>query len=142
MKLGHRAARIPELLAAGATVGLGTDSVMTNNNLDPFEEMRQAGLLARFTTGDPAVLPCAEILELATVGGARVLGLGDEVGSIEVGQACRPGCGGAGPAPRLAGAERRRRRQRHRAAGVVLRRAPTCASPSSTARSCSTTGGW
>ena len=61
MKLGNRAARIPELLAAGAVVGLGTDSIMTNNNLDPFEEMRQAGLLARFSTGDPAVLPCAEI---------------------------------------------------------------------------------
>ncbi len=86
MKLGNRAARIPELLAAGATVGLGTDSIMTNNNLDPFEEMRQAGLLARFTTGDPAVLPCAQLLELATVGGARALGLGDEVGSIEPGK--------------------------------------------------------
>ena len=86
MKLGNRAARIPELLAAGAVVGLGTDSIMTNNNLDPFEEMRQAGLLARFSTGDPAVLPCAQLLELATIGGARVLGLGDETGSIEPGK--------------------------------------------------------
>ena len=86
MKLGNRAARIPELLAAGANVGLGTDSIMTNNNLDPFEEMRQAGLLARFSTGDPAVLPCAQLLELATIGGARALGLGDETGSIEPGK--------------------------------------------------------
>ena len=86
MKLGNRAARIPELLAAGANVGLGTDSTMTNNNLDPFEEMRQAGLLARFSTGDPAVLPCAQLLELATIGGARALGLCDETGSIEPGK--------------------------------------------------------
>ena len=86
MKLGNRAARIPELLAAGAVVGLGTDSIMTNNNLDPFEEMRQAGLLARFSTGDPAVLPCAQLLELATIGGARALGLGDVTGSIEPGK--------------------------------------------------------
>ena len=83
MKLGNRAARIGDLLAAGAVVGLGTDSIMTNNNLDPFEEMRQAGLLARFTTGDPAVLPCAQLLEMATIGGARALGLGDETGSLE-----------------------------------------------------------
>ena len=86
MKLGNRAARIPELLAAGATVGLGTDSIMTNNNLDPFEEMRQAGLLARFTSSDPAAIPGIDLLEMATIGGARALGLADEIGSIEVGK--------------------------------------------------------
>ncbi len=86
MKLGNGAARIPELLAAGANVGLGTDSIMTNNNLDPFEEMRQAGLLAKFSSGDAEVLPSLELLEMATIGSAGALGLADSVGSLEVGK--------------------------------------------------------
>jgi 5-methylthioadenosine/S-adenosylhomocysteine deaminase len=86
MKLGNGMARIPELLAAGATVGLGTDSPMTNNDLDPFEEMRQAGLTAKLSRGDPSVLTSRELLRLATIGSATVLGLDDLVGSIEIGK--------------------------------------------------------
>lgn len=86
MKLGHRAARVVELLDKGGRVGLGTDSIMTNNNLDPFEEMRQAGLLAKFSTGDASALSSYTLLELATIGSARVLGLDALVGSIEVGK--------------------------------------------------------
>lgn len=86
MKLGNGAAPICELLAAGATVGLGTDSVMTNNNLDPFEEMRQAGLLAKFVSGDATALDSATLFGLATLGSANVLGMGDVIGSLEVGK--------------------------------------------------------
>ena len=86
MKLGHRAARVVELLDKGGRVGLGTDSIMTNNNLDPFEEMRQAGLLAKFSTGDASALSSYTLLELATIGSARVLGLDALVGSVEVGK--------------------------------------------------------
>lgn len=86
MKLGNGAARIAELIAAGATVGLGTDSVMTNNNLDPFEEMRQAGLLAKFVSGDATALDSATLFGLATNGSAAVLGIANTVGSIEVGK--------------------------------------------------------
>ena len=59
---------------------------MTNNNLDPFEEMRQAGLLAKLAAADPTVLPSTDLLRLATVGSAGVLGLADRIGSIEVGK--------------------------------------------------------
>ena len=71
-KLGNGVAPVPELLAAGATVGLGTDSVMTNNDLDPFEEMRMAALVAKQRRRDPSVLPTAEVLRLATAGSAAL----------------------------------------------------------------------
>jgi len=87
MKLGNGVARVPDLLAVGATVGLGTDSVMTNNNLDMFEEMRQAALLQKLALADATVLPCREVLRMATMGSARVLGLDRQVGSLEVGKA-------------------------------------------------------
>jgi 5-methylthioadenosine/S-adenosylhomocysteine deaminase len=86
MKLGNGVARVPELLAAGVTVGLGTDSVMTNNNLDPFEEMRMAALIQKQATGDASVLVSRDVLRMATLGSARALGLGDDVGSVEVGK--------------------------------------------------------
>jgi 5-methylthioadenosine/S-adenosylhomocysteine deaminase len=84
MKLGNGVARI--LLAAGAVVGLGTDSIMTNNNLDPFEEMRTASLLQKQAWRDPEVMTAADVLQLATLGSARALGLATEIGSIEVGK--------------------------------------------------------
>ncbi len=86
MKLGNGMAPIPELLTAGIRVGLGTDSIMTNNNLDLFEEMRQAALLAKLRREDPAVLPAWTTLEMATIHGARALGLEDSIGSLEVGK--------------------------------------------------------
>lgn len=85
-KLGNGVAPVPELLAAGATVGLGTDSVMTNNDLDPFEEMRMAALVAKQRLRDPAVLPCADVLRLATAGSAAALGMADRIGTLEVGK--------------------------------------------------------
>jgi 5-methylthioadenosine/S-adenosylhomocysteine deaminase len=86
MKLGIGIAPIPELLAAGIRVGLGTDSIMTNNNLDLFEEMRQAALVAKLRQEDPAVLPAWTVLEMATIRGAEALGLADSIGSLEVGK--------------------------------------------------------
>jgi 5-methylthioadenosine/S-adenosylhomocysteine deaminase len=86
MKLGNGVARVPALQAAGAVVGLGTDSIMTNNNLDPFEEMRMAALLQKQAAADPTVLPSHEVLRMATATSAEVLGLAGEVGSIEVGK--------------------------------------------------------
>ena len=86
MKLGNGIAPIPELLAAGIRIGIGTDSIMTNNNLDLFEEMRQAALVAKLRQEDPAVLPAWTVLEMATIRGATALGLGDDIGSVEVGK--------------------------------------------------------
>ncbi len=86
MKLGNGAAPIPSLREAGVRVGLGTDSNMTNNDLDMFEEMRLASFLQKLARRDAAALPARQVLEMATIGSARALGLGDDVGSIEVGK--------------------------------------------------------
>jgi 5-methylthioadenosine/S-adenosylhomocysteine deaminase len=85
-KLGHGIAPIDEMLAAGITVGLGSDSMASNNRMDMLEEARLA-LLAQRTRLGSANTPTAEdVLELATIGGASALGLADEIGSIDVGK--------------------------------------------------------
>jgi len=86
MKLASGVAPVSAWLAAGLRVGLGTDSNLSNNNLDLFEEMRLAALLQKLSRGDAAALPCFDALALATTGGARALGLGAATGSIEVGK--------------------------------------------------------
>jgi 5-methylthioadenosine/S-adenosylhomocysteine deaminase len=86
-KLGNGVARVLDLMAAGANLGLGTDSNMTNNNLDMFEEMRMAALVQKQRHADPTVMPSATVMRMATMGSAQVLGLADEVGSIEIGKA-------------------------------------------------------
>ena len=85
-KLGHGIAPVVELLAAGAVVGLGTDSVASSNRMDLLDEARLAALLQRVRTRSPAALPAATALRLATLGGARALGLDDRVGSLAVGK--------------------------------------------------------
>ncbi|HEV2672357.1 MAG TPA: 5'-deoxyadenosine deaminase [Gemmatimonadales bacterium] len=85
LKLGSGVAPIPEMLAAGCRVGLGADGAPCNNRLDAFEEMRLAALIQKPRLG-PDALPAAQVLELATLGGARALGLEAEIGSIEVGK--------------------------------------------------------
>jgi 5-methylthioadenosine/S-adenosylhomocysteine deaminase len=85
LKLGSGLAPIPELLAAGCQVGLGADGAPCNNRLDAFTEMRLAALLQKPRLG-PETMPAAQVLELATLGGARALGLEAEIGSIEVGK--------------------------------------------------------
>jgi 5-methylthioadenosine/S-adenosylhomocysteine deaminase len=86
MKLASGVAPVPELLARGVTVGLGTDGCASNNNLDLFQEMDSAAKLHKVHRLDPTVMPSSVVLEMATLGGARVLGLEKEIGSLEVGK--------------------------------------------------------
>ena len=82
MKLASGVAPVVAMLAQGVNVALGSDGAASNNRLDLFSEMRLASLLAKVTTGDAAVLPAAMALQMATLNGARALGLGDVVGSL------------------------------------------------------------
>jgi 5-methylthioadenosine/S-adenosylhomocysteine deaminase len=85
MKLGSGVAPVTEMLARGVSVSLGADGAPCNNRLDMFTEMRSAALLQKVSRGADA-LPAARVLRMATVGGARALGLEAEVGSIEAGK--------------------------------------------------------
>ena len=85
-KLGHGIAPLIEWLDAGITVGLGSDSMASNNRMHLLEEARLALLAQRGRGLARTPLPASAALELATMGGARCLGLADEVGSIEVGK--------------------------------------------------------
>jgi 5-methylthioadenosine/S-adenosylhomocysteine deaminase len=85
-KLEGRVAPIVRLRASGAVVGLGTDAACCNNRMDLFDEMRVAGLLNKVAADDPAVLSTTELLRMATIDGARALGLDALVGSIEAGK--------------------------------------------------------
>ncbi len=87
MKLASGAAPVAALKAAGVNIGLGTDGAASNNRLDLFQEMRQAGLLGKLASGDASALPADELLHMATLGGARALGIDHETGSIRVGKA-------------------------------------------------------
>lgn len=86
MKAAAGLARVPEMLAAGLAVGLGTDGAASNNNLDLFEEMDTAAKAHKLVRNDPTVLPAREVFKMATLGGARALGLEDRIGSIEPGK--------------------------------------------------------
>jgi 5-methylthioadenosine/S-adenosylhomocysteine deaminase len=86
MKLASGFCRVPELLAAGVTVGLGTDGPSSSNDLDMFTAIRVAALVQKGHRLDPTVLPAAAILRMATMGSARALGIDHLVGSIEVGK--------------------------------------------------------
>ena len=86
LKLASGIAPVMKMLETGLNVGLGTDGPASNNDLDMFEEMRLAAFLAKGTTGDPTVAPAAAVLEMATRGGARALGLEDQIGSLEAGK--------------------------------------------------------
>ncbi|MDP3280298.1 MAG: TRZ/ATZ family hydrolase [Nitrosomonas sp.] len=87
MKLASGFAPIPALLNQGMNVGLGTDGAASNNRLDMFEEMRQAALLAKATSGQADALPAHQALKMATLNGANALGLGEITGSLAVGKA-------------------------------------------------------
>jgi 5-methylthioadenosine/S-adenosylhomocysteine deaminase len=86
MKLASGAARVVDLIANGVAVGLGTDGEKENNNLDMFEEMKTASLLAKFSRLDASALDAWSVCRMATINGARTLGLGTAIGSIEVGK--------------------------------------------------------
>jgi 5-methylthioadenosine/S-adenosylhomocysteine deaminase len=86
LKLGHAVAPVAAFLEAGLRVGLGTDSVASNNSVDMFEEMRTAVYLQRMLAGNPLAMSAATALDMATIGGARCLGLGEQLGSLDAGK--------------------------------------------------------
>jgi 5-methylthioadenosine/S-adenosylhomocysteine deaminase len=83
LKLASGVARVADLMAHGVNVALGTDGAASNNRLDLLAEARLAALLAKGTSGDATAVPAAAILEAATLGSARALGLAQRIGSIE-----------------------------------------------------------
>jgi len=87
LKLASGIANVAGARKRGVNVGLGTDGAASNNRLDPWTEMRTAALLAKAASGDPALVSAADALRMATLDGARALGLDGEIGSIEAGKA-------------------------------------------------------
>jgi len=86
MKLASGTCQVVTLRDLGVNVCLGTDGAASNNDLSMLGEMRSAALLGKLSTGDAAALPAAQILEMATINGARALGLEDQIGSLEPGK--------------------------------------------------------
>jgi 5-methylthioadenosine/S-adenosylhomocysteine deaminase len=86
LKLGSGVAPVVTMLDVGAAVGIGTDGSASNNDLDMFEEMRLAALLAKGVSGDPTALPARQALAMATRIGARAVHLGEITGSLEPGK--------------------------------------------------------
>ena len=86
MKIASGIAPISDMLKAGVRVGLGTDGAASNNDLDLWEEMRLAAFLQKVEQMDPEVLSAGTVLNMATIGGATAIGLGDSIGSLEVGK--------------------------------------------------------
>ena len=86
LKLADGIARVPEWLKAGCTVGLGTDSNLSNNGLDMFNEMRIGGYMQKTFNHDATIMPCGQMLRLATRGSAAALKMEDKIGSLEAGK--------------------------------------------------------
>ena len=86
LKLASGIAPVVQLQKAGVPVGIATDSVASNNNLDMFEEGRTAALLQKMKSGDASQFPIETALKALTIEGAKVLGMEDEIGSLEVGK--------------------------------------------------------
>ncbi len=86
MKLASGAAPIQQLIDRGVVVGLGTDGVGSNNNLDMFEEMHTVSLFHKHHQKNPTVLNAKTVVKMATIEGAKLLGLQNVIGSVEVGK--------------------------------------------------------
>jgi 5-methylthioadenosine/S-adenosylhomocysteine deaminase len=86
MKLASGTAPVTAYLRAGVAIGLGTDGPASNNDLDMFEAMRMASLLHKLQTVDPQAVSAKTALEMATLGGARALGMDKQIGSLETGK--------------------------------------------------------
>jgi 5-methylthioadenosine/S-adenosylhomocysteine deaminase len=87
MKLASGLAPVGRMLARGIGIGLGSDGAASNNRLDLLQEMRHAALLAKLGSANPACLPAHQALRMATLDGARALGLDGEIGSLTPGKA-------------------------------------------------------
>ncbi|KAK6507407.1 hypothetical protein TWF481_005840 [Arthrobotrys musiformis] len=85
-KLASGFARVPELLDAKVNVGLGTDGAPCNNSNDLLQEMKLAAIIHKATHYDPTVVPAETVMEMATINGAKALGLEKEIGSLEIGK--------------------------------------------------------
>ncbi len=86
LKLASGALHWQEVRGNGIRLGVGTDGCSSSNDLDMWQAMRQVALVARLTSGRPDIASATEVLRAATIDGARALGLGDAVGSVEVGK--------------------------------------------------------
>ncbi|HDM89765.1 MAG TPA: amidohydrolase [candidate division WOR-3 bacterium] len=86
LKLASGIAPVPKYLRLGVKIGLGTDGAASNNDLDFTDEMHLTALIHKVHRGDPTVVKAAEVVYMATLGGAEVLGIADETGSLEKGK--------------------------------------------------------
>lgn len=86
LKLASGIAPVPIMLEKGINIGIGTDGASSNNNLNMFEEMHLTSLIHKGNNLNPLILNAREVLEMATIGGAKVLGLDHEIGSLEEGK--------------------------------------------------------
>jgi 5-methylthioadenosine/S-adenosylhomocysteine deaminase len=86
LKLASGFSPVPQMLAAGVAVGLGTDGAASNNNLDMWQEIHLAALIHKGVALDPTTMSAATVLRMATLGGAEAIDLGDRIGAITVGR--------------------------------------------------------
>lgn len=86
LKLASGVSPVPQMLAAGVAVGLGTDGAASNNDLDMWEEMTLAALLHKGVLKDPTTMPAQTVLNMATLGGAKAIGLDQQIGALTVGR--------------------------------------------------------
>jgi len=86
LKIAAGISPVTELLSSGSNLALGTDGACSNNRLEMLQEIKTAAILAKARTGDPKALPAFQALQMATLGGARALGLEDQIGALEVGK--------------------------------------------------------
>ena len=87
LKLASGFCPVAKCLAAGVNVALGTDGAASNNDLDMLGEMRTAALLGKAVAQDASAIPAMTALRMATINGAKALGLADKIGSLEIGKA-------------------------------------------------------
>ena len=85
-KLASGICRLPDLLRSNVNVGLGTDGAPCNNTNDLLQEMKLAGIIHKAASYDPTIVSAEQVLEMATINGAKALGLQDSIGSLEVGK--------------------------------------------------------
>jgi 5-methylthioadenosine/S-adenosylhomocysteine deaminase len=86
MRAGAEAAPVVGMRVAGINIAMGTDNVCNNNDYDLFSEMRTLAKLSSFREKRPGVLPARDVLDIATAGGAKALGLDDQIGDLSVGK--------------------------------------------------------